>query len=130
MIREPYFSLTGYPVTLIGNNNLIQQDVTRAKLYVLRNKSLDLQFYRNPYNTLIAWKSKEVAERHDWIELKPISDLVTIQKIDNFIHILKLEIDGEISYDHPLNKTRQDGSIWYCLDNRIIIEGNGLKEIY
>ena len=41
---EPYFSLTGYPVKLIGNNNLIQQDVTRAKLYVLRNKSLDLQF--------------------------------------------------------------------------------------
>ena len=128
---EAHYEIIAHPAKLIGNTSLIEQQITRSKLYANTSTNNNLQF-ASPLEAqehLLVWKTSEV-KAHDRLEIKPISDFVLVQKISNFIHVPKLEIGGEISFNHPLAKQNKNNPHWYCLDNGIIIEGNGTKIDY
>ena len=125
-----HFEIQGYKVKVIGSSDLIQQTITQDELYLNRNNTNILDFHvpSEQPETMLAW-FLATARHHDWKDIKPISDLTTIQKIGNFLHIPSLEIGGQILYDHPL--VPNDRKIpWYALDNGIVVEGNGSRIDY
>lgn len=128
---EAHYTLQAYPAKLIGNSSLIEQQVTTLNLYANFTTSNRLQFSTpaESASLVMVWKTSHV-KAHDRVEIKPVSDFVLVQKISNFIHVPKLDIGGEISLNHPLAKQNKNNRHWYCLDNGIIVEGNGTKIDY
>eukprot|EP00111_Clytia_hemisphaerica_P013622 TCONS_00040050-protein len=127
-IYTPHLFLREYSAKLIGDSDLINQILTKDSLYVTKNLSVPIQYHypSDEPNDLILWETKHTLA-HDFIDIKPISAQVTIQKLENYIHIPSLEIGGEISFNHPLSD--KNGQ-WYTLDNGILVEGNGSRFDY